>query len=103
MTAINITEEQMTAISNMARVPLPADASERAKVIEKFKSVIAFVAVIESIEVPDHIPKSSILVNNARFDDVDHSLAIKDAIVNQFPSRQGNHLVVPKVLAKKGK
>lgn len=113
-----LTNSDLERLSAMAKVPLPAGEQERARIIEKFQNVLEFVKEIESVEVPESTPHYYSNTNTTRGDyllnknpdSITESLAeklvskynqVRDDIINLFPSRRGDKLVVPKVMNNK--
>ncbi len=114
---ISLTTDDLKKLSVMARVPLPESEEEKQKILEKFQSVLDFVAQVEAVEVPDSVPHYYGQVNVARNDflfNTDPEFITEEKfeimkqerdqtredILNEFPSRRGDHLVVPLVLKK---
>lgn len=114
---ISLTTDDLKKLSVMARVPLPESVEEKQKILMKFQSVLDFVAQVEAVDVPDSVPhyftpvnivRDDFLFNTSPDEITEENLKkmkqdrdqTREDILNEFPSRRGDHLVVPLVLNK---
>lgn len=82
-------------LAELARIELSED--EKAPMLEDMQSILAYVKVIESVEIED-IQGDYALHNAWREDTITERDFSKESIVDQFPAKQDNFLKVKKIL-----
>lgn len=96
---MKINEETLRSIAHLARLELPHDPEEQAKIIHDLQQITAWMEVLQEVDTEGITPLSHVLdeKGEGRADEV-KTVADTQDLVNLAPQADGAYFSVPKVL-----
>ena len=92
------TPEDVKKLAALARVLIPEESL--AAFTKEFDGVLSYVGTLEELALEHETPSAGAVRNVFREDGEPHASGLHtEAIITQFPKREGNHLAVKKIIS----